>query len=482
MSDAPAERNVLNVDAIRAFSEAAAEMARDARVGAWARSILPRYVIRHYERVLVLDRERDGVVVLRDPDLPEGGEPRRYEGEVPAWCARALDESRPVLFVRLDGPLQKRVRRTLAHLDAHPELAQSKLDFIQAEKMARQARRNARERRMQEIAAEGVPVFRWGDATVVQLTSAAALEGEGLRMWNCLAEYATVVREGAAEIYSVRDRAGASKAVLEVDREGYVLQIKGYDNGPVPAEWRGAVRAFIAERGYAVVNDIWNLADADTLRAGRDIADRNALVSAWGRALLRSKRYVGIDGIGAADAMQLTLTLASNRAQHSAHVRRVVFDALAPEGDAPFRERAAGGQRVYDIELSLAAIEVALPFFNLAKARYFAGLKPEDAVARRLLAGAQAALATLVFRAPERLHLLGPHTDGRGRLPHWASAADLLLGGNVDIRAVRAAKHRALRERLNRAKRALRGAHAEPSGPHLALRWLLDGGTGQYVI
>ncbi len=480
---AAAARNVLNVDAIRAYAEAAAETAAHDHVRRWAEKSLARYITRDYDSVFCVERRRpDGAVVLRDPALGDEGEPRPYEGDVPDWCRSALDEGRPVLFVRLDGPLHKRVRRTLAHLDENPHLARPELNFTVAEGWANQARRSRRQKEREDIAAEGVPVFRHGDATVVQLTSAAALAGEGQRMWNCLAQYADVVREGGVDIYSVRNRAGASKAVMEVDRHGYVLQIKGYNNGAVPVEWRRAVRAFIRDRGYAVVNDIWNLASAAAVNAGIEIAGRDALLSAAGRAGLRALRYVGIDAASAADALQLTFALEGQQKTHSDNVRRAVFDALAPEGDAPFRERPIGHRRVYGVDIAVSAIETPLPFLNLARLGYFRPLREEQRIARRLLHAAQLGLATLAFRAPDRLHLLGPFTLAKSYLPHWASAADVLMEGHVDIRAVRGAKHRALRERLNRARRQSHGARAVPSSEHLALRWLLDGGSGQYVI
>ncbi len=479
-----AERNVLNVDAIRAYADAAAEIAADDGVRAWARAVLPRYIIRDHASVLVVERAPAGDgLVLRDPALGDGVEPRAYAGEEPEWCRRALAEGREVLFVRLDGPLQKRVRRTLAYLDANPAMASPRVSFAAAERLAKNARRALRSKRENEIEADGVPVFRFGDASVVQLSGAEALAREGKRMWNCLANYAGIVREGSAEIYSVRDRAGKSRAVIEVDREGFVLQIKGYENGNVPLAWRKPVRAFIAARGYGVVNDIWNLSSAAAaLAAAWEKEGERALVSAWGRARIRALRYVGIDAASAAEAMQLTMLLDWTQDKVSAHLRRVVFDALAPEGDAAFRERPLGAQRVYDLELATSAIEVPLPFLNLARLGYFRPLKAEHAVARRLLASTQAALANLAFRAPDRLYLLGPHAKPPGYLPHWASAADVLLDGAVEVRAARNAKHRALRERLNRANRRLRGPRAEPTGAHLALRWLLDGGTGQYVI
>jgi hypothetical protein len=479
------ERNVLNVDAIRAYAEAAAEAAADEGVRAWARSVLPRFIIKHYHHADRVERRRDdGAVVLRDPNAPKDTEPRPYAGDVPDWCRKALDDGKEVLFVRLDGPLHKRVRRTLGHLDAHPSLATSRISFMQAEKWAKQARRNRRDERIKVIEAEGTPVFRFGDATVVQLTSATALEAEGHRMWNCLAKYSDVVREGRTEIYSVRDRAGHSRAVIEVDRDGYVLQIKGYENRDVPPAWRKPVRAFITARGYGVANDIWNLssAAAATLEEAWNREGDEALISALGRARLRALRYVGIDAAGAADAMQLVLLLEWGLREHAPHVRRVIFDALAPEGDAAFRERPLGLQRVYDVEVTTTAIEIPLPFLNLARIGYFKPLKAEHRLAKRLLARAQAALATLAFRDPQHLFFLGPNTWSKGYMPHWASAADALLSGAVEVRTARSAKHRALRERLNRANRRLRGVRSEPTGAHLALRWLLDGGTGQYVV
>lgn len=479
-----AERNVLNVEEIRAYAAAAAESAAEPVVAEWVRQVLPRFVIRSYDSVLeVVTRQPDGAVMLRDAAAGQGAEPRPYRGDVPGWCRQALDAGRNVLFVRLDGPLHKRVRRTIAYLDAHPQRATPRVSFAQAEAWGRQARSSRRAQRRAEIAAEGVPVFRHGDATVVQLTSPAALEAEGRRMFNCLAQYGEIVRSGQAEIYSLRDRAGKSHAVLEVDREGYVLQIKGPQNGNVQIAWRRAVRAFIAARGYGVANDIWSLSrTAAALTVAWEHEGEAALLSPEGRAGMRALRHVGIDAAGAAEAMQLTMLLDWTRNQRSPRFRRAVFDALAPVGEAPFRERPVGTQRIYDVEVTTTAVEVPLPFLNLARLDYFKPLRPEQQAAGRLLARAQQALAALAFRSPEHIFLLGPHAAARGYMPHWASAADVLVGAAVDIRAARQAKHRALRERLNRANRRLRGPRAQPTGAHLALRWLLDGGTGQFVV
>ena len=137
---------------------------------------------------------------------------------------------------------------------------------------------------------------------------------------------------------------------------------------------------------------------------------------------------------------------------------------------------------VYGLEVRLYEVALPLAFLNLGRFRVFRA-NGRDREARALGRRMEADLANLALAAPDRLFALGPSCnpgDIRSRMRDCP--ADLLSDAQIDVSDLRAQRHADLRRRLNLAKRRALGATTAPAAGHLALRRLLDGADGGYVL
>ena len=480
-------RNVLNSDAVIAFTDSLSELAESEAVAAWTRKTARRWILKSHERGYRVERDRRGRLVLIDP-ADEGWDARAYEGDVPDWAAAAIDDGKPVVFLKLDGTLNKTVRRAIEYLDdlaagGEPDKV-GRMSFEQAVRAAKRERRDRAARRRRLYEPGTIPVYRYGDtAVVLQLTSPDSLAREGNRMNHCVADYADAIRLGECEIYSVRDLKGEPQATVEVDPDGFVMQVKGRANGPVAEPYKGAVRDFIRSRGYAMLADFENVAFALPALDPRSDEFEAFLQSADGQALLRAVRFWG-------SAFETNV----ERAAQYALVRdycydlrpstaRAVFRALSPGRGAPVRLRQIGGYWVYDEFVALVCVDVPLLLMNLVRDGVFrqAGLEEDG---RRVLRAVEGILPTLVFRELDRVYLLGATRSDPydWRFYNWNSTADFLLDCPVDIRDQRSNRHRAMLERLNRAKRRVLGRRQPASDAHIAVRRIVSGTAGVYAI
>jgi hypothetical protein len=484
-----AARNVLNVDALDEFLANLGELARHDAVRDWLMGTARRHILRQHGRVFQVVREKaTGRLVLVDPEAPDWIEARALEAPAPDWCAAALDRGDLVVFLRLDGSLAKTVRRTIEYLDAYIEGGRNRrverIGYAQAVKEAKKARRKSQGARARERELGAIPVYRHGRSlAVVQLTTPENLEREGAAMQHCVADYADALRLEECEIYSLRDGTGASHATIEVDPDGRVIQVKGPANGPVLADFRPAVRAFIARRGYEMLYDFWNVSEiADwVLNSGEPL--EVTLASHEGRMLLQAYRFAGGGNRPDLELGALTQLICSGSYGMSHTTLEAVFEALSFGAGAPVHLRAGGGHWVYDEYVSTVQVDVPLLLLNLIGYGVFNGTAVQDE-GRRILGAVENILPTLVYRELDRVYLLGrTRAEPMGWLYFdWASTADFLIDCPYDIRRQRANRHRALLERLNRAKRRVASRTSPASDTHLALRRLLTGAAGIYAI
>jgi len=484
-----AARNVLNVDALDEFLANLGELAAHDAVRDWLKTAARRHILRHHDRVFEVTREKaGGRIVLSDPAAPDWIEPRPLDEPVPEWCAAALDRGDRVIFLRLDGGLAKTVRRTIEYLDDYLREGRrrgiGRIGYDQAVKKAQAARRERPVARRPKQEPGAIPVYRHGrSVSVVQLTMPENLAREGTAMNHCVADYVDALRLEECEIYSVRDRTGASHATIEVDPDGRVIQVKGQGNGPVAAEFRPAVRAFIARRGYEMLYDFWNISDiADwVLTSGLRLED--TLSSHEGQMLLRANRFAGGARQPDLELAALAQLICTTAYDMSPDTLAAIFQALSPGTGAPVYLRVRGGHWIYDTYVSEVQVDVPLLLLNLIRYGIFAGTEVE-AEGLRILRAVENILPTLVFRELDRVYLLG-----RTRVEpvnwiyfDWASTADVLLDCPYDIRRQRANRHRAFLERLNRAKRRVASRTSPASDTHMALRRLVTGAAGIYAI
>lgn len=484
-----AARNVLNSDAVDAFTASLSELAEHEPVGDWVRGPARRWILREHDRYFRVVRGADrSSLMLLDPADDEGLEARPLEGSVPDWCLDAIDKGREVVFLRLDGTLNRTVRRAIAHLDAliveKPRVRLGRIGFAQAVRAAERKRREEGAKPGWVRDPGDIPVYHHGsEVSVVQLTTPESLRREGDRMNHCVAIYDDAVRLGECEVYSVRDEAGASQATIEVDPAGNVIQVKGRANGPVDPRFRRPVHDFVRSRGYVVLDDFENLSHVTAALDPLGEAFEPFVLSAQGRACVRSFRYAGGGTQPHVETMAFYRMLSDNIRLLSEDVRMAIFGALSPGRGAPVLLRDAGSHEVYDLFVPAIGVDIPLLLFNLVRERAFEGMALE-ARGRRMMRAVENILPTLVFREISRVYLLGGTRIEAvaWRAFEWASTADFLLDCPYDIRIQRANRHRAMLERLNDAKRRTIGKTAPPSAAHIALRRMVTGAGGVYAI
>lgn len=486
-------RNVLNAQEVARFVDDLAQQTARPELQRWLRGPARRWILRHYDLAdRILRDPASGTFVLVRPDSPDSIDdvvPRSFGGEVPAWCAAALERGDEVVVLRLGASLRKRLTRVTALLEA--ELRQGsltsleRLTFETAEARLRKSRRDVyTARRRAAIARGAVPVFRTaGGADVVRLTSPESLADEGSRMHHCVGGYGypEAVARGSCEIYSLRDRDGRPRATLEVEK-GQVWQAKGFANGTLGAPERVVLRAFIRRRGYEVRDDRYNLVlrRYDFRCKVQELDHR--LRADGGLALLRENRTADLASPAHAEVKTLLCQVIANAGRLAPETLACLYEAVLPDRGQVLRLRRRRSLSPYGIALNLYDVVLPLPLLNLAKFRVFRGCGWERE-SQSLLRRAEGDLTNLALAAPDRLFALGPQPGiGRLRSRLWDCPADVLADGQVDVSALRAGRHAALRRRLNRAKRRAVGRRAEPAKGHVALRRLLDMPQHDYVL
>ena len=301
-------------------------------------------------------------------------------------------------------------------------------------------------------------------------------------MSNCVGVYWDDVASGDSEIYSLRDVQGQSRATLEVDSGGCVKQIKGFANGAVAPDHRLLLQGFIRARGYRVVRGQGNLRvshrhfKTDAGRLEHDLTERGGL------ARLSEIRYAGHEAFMGERVPVLLWTIAANANGLSDKTLNALFDGLAPEREPVIRIRRSLAFWVYDRIVRVHEPRLPLILLNMIRLGVFRGRGP-DARARALYCASEAALTVLALREPLELFYLGPsRPQERWRKDLLASPADVLAGARVDVSRLRALRHQALRQELNRARRRYGSRRMKPSDAHMAVRALLDGTDGSYVV
>jgi hypothetical protein len=333
-------RNVLNAQEVARFvDDLAQQTARpelQRELQRWLTGSARRWILKHYDLTdrILCDPATGGFVLIR-PGSVDDVVARSYQGEVPAWCAAALERGDEVVVLRLGASLRKRLSRVTALLEA--ELWQGRLTSLErltfetAEARLRKSRRDVyTARRRAAIARGAVPVYRTaGGADVVRLTSPESLADEGSRMHHCVGGYGypeAVARE-SCEIYSLRDRDGRPRATLEVEK-GQVWQAKGFANGTLGAPERVVLRAFIRRRGYEVRDDRYNL----VLRRYCKVKELDHRLRAdGGLKLLRENRTADLASPAHAEVKTLLCQVIANAGRLAPETLACLYEAVLPD-------------------------------------------------------------------------------------------------------------------------------------------------------
>ncbi len=476
-------RNIINTGALDDFLAEIAEDCRFDVTAVWLLKTARRWALGTYEQVWHVAREPiTDRLVLVDPD-EEDRVIGAYEDDVPDWAFRAIAAGEPLLYLRINQTLTKRIRRVVVWVEttSHPRKGPNieRMSFSDAEG---QARLWWAERHRRPVWPPGVePVFSLMGETVVKLTTQEALTEEGDAMSHCAGDYDWEVREGICEIYSVRDATGEPQATLEVDPdEGYVVQVKGQANGPVHPAHRTTLKAFIGNRGWKVVADKHNFDP----RPARDMKPADLarfLESDAGAASLEAIRMVYPEAMDRPEMDSLIETLGLYSDAFNRRLQKRIFTLLSPVS-SPVTFRPAEQYWIYGEQWPVVRVCLPLVLFQLQDRYFFddAGIGEEVAALRSRV---KLILPLLLFREPDRVFDLGPAGLPDRTPPDITHGAVAWLArGEFEVDGLRDARHIRVRQRLNAAKRRVAGKWARRSDPHQALRELLAGETGRYVI
>ncbi len=214
--------------------------------------------------------------------------------------------------------------------------------------------------------------------------------------------------------------------------------------------------------------------DADWLEA--------YLVERGGLARLQALRFARLEELMHGRIAVPVLTIAANARALSDATVLALFAGLAPAGGPLVRIRRGPAFGVYDRVVRLHEVRLPLLLFNLVRLGVFRG-RPAEARARELYRRGEEALTFLALQEPWQLFHLGPSWPReRWRRDLLESPADVLLHSSVDVSGPRASRHMTLRRELNRALRRCGVSPTRPSKAHRAVRALLDGAGGAYVL
>lgn len=477
-------RNIINTEAIDEFLTEIVDDCEFEATAAWLLKTGRSWVLNTYEQVWHVEREpMTDRLVLVDPE-EEGRVVGAYEDDVPAWAMAAVAAGDTLTYVRLNQTLTKLIHRVIVWVEAtaHPRKGPSvaRMSFSDAQG---QARHWWAERHKRPHWPEGVePVFEMMGETVVKLTTPEALTEEGDAMSHCAADYHWEISEGICEIYSVRDATGEPQATLEINPdEGYVVQVKGPANGHVRPQHRNTVKAFIGNRGWDVVADQDNFATHTEARITNPQELARFLESDGGTEMLDAMRMVQPDGPGQAQMQHLINTITLHQETYRKRLRMRIYRLLSPIS-SPVTFRPAQQYWIYDEQLPVVRVCLPLMLLQLADRYFFDDIEVEEEV-QALRERIELILPLLVFREPDRVFDLGPANLPHGT-PHEITFGPVawLARGEFAMEGLRDARHLRIRQHMNAAKRRLAGKWARRSDSHQAMREMLAGETGRYVI
>ncbi|NNE84233.1 MAG: hypothetical protein HKN28_09715 [Alphaproteobacteria bacterium] len=478
-------RNVINVSSVDLFVEDFAQRTDHPALKRWLTSNVRRWILKHYDRA---DR------VVRDPAtsgyaLTDAHGPLRpLPDAVPDWCALAIERGDDVIHLRLGATLRKRISRTLTVLAAELEdgtlPSADHIPFPKAEAKAKK-QRQARyiEQRKARVAKATVPVYQaaTGD-TIIVLTARESLADEGSRMAHCVATYDEEIQRDECRIFSVRDPHGKPRATIEADCDGRIWQIKGFANGAVEPRYRLAVQNFIRNYRYLVEDDQHNLLTEKEALKGDPEKLATMLIDQGGLEFLHAARFGGYKVLRDAHLDLSLRAIVANADSLPEPVLTAIFEALKPGTSEYLYVHRIALYSIYGITVSLHYVEMPLPLLYLVRQGVFKNRRVAHE-ARAIYRASEAAVVRLCLAPPNKLFALGlansqePWESGLLEYP-----ANVLLRSPIDTQPLRAARQIALRRAMNKAQRQQAVHRSQPSQAHVAVRELIDGARGLYVL
>lgn len=236
----------------------------------WLKTAGRRWMIKTYPdtgRVISVlelgEAETPGLLRVSWSDKPRRGGQSTYVLQLPRWFRR--DPQCDVTVLDLESPAAATVTvqltRAFAYVNGQaPTLGQKRLARISVPDAIHSAGKLASKAAAQAKSDGTSLLLELEDGfTLVHLTGEAALEEEGERMSHCVGDYGLTVRNGSAEILSLRDEKGQPHATIEVLGGVRVTQMKGKGNQPVDARYRVFIRNAVDALGLSLEADQDNI-------------------------------------------------------------------------------------------------------------------------------------------------------------------------------------------------------------------------------
>ena len=104
-----ATRNVLNSDAVDAFTAALSDLAEHELVGDWVRGTARRWFLRGHNRYFQIVRGVDRTTLMLVGPADGMLEARPLEEPEPDWRLEAIDNGREIIFLHFDGTLNRTI-------------------------------------------------------------------------------------------------------------------------------------------------------------------------------------------------------------------------------------------------------------------------------------------------------------------------------------------------------------------------------------
>jgi ankyrin repeat protein len=226
------ERNVVNIKDIDNFINSFKRETHDLSIQKWLDGALRKYIINDYPANKTTYHS-----TYLSPNAPD-------------WLRSAVDRGEDLYKVDLDnytqygvGYLKDQVRLILDYFKSsdapnRPEAILFNNALEKAKAWRNQKEKEERDRQDPEGTEE---IARDGNMGWVKVNSKMSLDREGLEMHHCLRGHRY---DSGCDYYSLRDKDNKPHFTFEIENK-YLLQAKGYTNGPIEHQYRDMTLEFL---------------------------------------------------------------------------------------------------------------------------------------------------------------------------------------------------------------------------------------------
>jgi ankyrin repeat protein len=247
------ERNIFNMDDVNQFLDKWESKARRPETKKWIKGVLKKHVINVYDKADPLNRiEADAYLAkrLNLTNIPE------LLSNAPQWMKDAYsNEELYYLYISPESMVNSNTQIGLSFLEQDidliidyfdspdgPKRPESILYYDACEKSRNWEDSLKKEFRDREDPTEVKVIKEVGNYKWVQILGKTGLDREGDEMHHCLS---AKTYGDDCTYYSLRDEKNKPHATFEIQDMTTLLQLKGYNNGPIEPHLKNVVSDFI---------------------------------------------------------------------------------------------------------------------------------------------------------------------------------------------------------------------------------------------